>query len=189
MIQKNYQREHVRAPFNDKMFFKDQDYVYKAKIKNISSGGLLLSEIPFFPKNDQVQVFFYLPKSFYWENADIHEMKKYLNLNRRGHIIQTSVTFVREEEKQFSIEDIFQKNFGLKFLALNPQDKLHLEDYAQKFKRNLSVLSLWFEMMNEKKNEYVLRFHLLSKILGYNWKSKSESEIRDLIKHDLNDFQ
>ena len=56
MADPRLQRKYLRAPLKSQALYVDDEHVFKARILNISEGGVLLSELPHVPEINSLPV-------------------------------------------------------------------------------------------------------------------------------------
>src|SRR5690606_20841742 len=76
-VTRDYQRKFLRAPYRRQVLFGDREFVFKAHTLNISEGGLLLDQIPYFPESDSINLVLSLPQYPYFKNFDMYKLKTY----------------------------------------------------------------------------------------------------------------
>jgi hypothetical protein len=187
-MKKNYQRQYQRAPFSEYLFFEDQGFIYKAKANNISEGGMLLSKIPFFPDQEQVELMLFFRHLPVFEPLSVDGLLKFRKLTVRGERIYLKAHMVRETDRPFSVEDIFQKEFGLRFTEISAHARELIQQYQKAYKKNLNQLIYQFQLAEQDPQALEL-FFLLSSLLGYQWTHQERESIHQKLRHDLLDFE
>lgn len=165
--EKNYEREHLRAPYKEELMFKDGEYVFKAKASNISVGGMLLENVNYFPKEtSNLQFFIKLPSFPYFKSFDFEKLQSYSTDLLEAKVIRLKCEMVRKSTMKTKIDEILASNIGLRIIEINNLDKELIKDYVNIFSSNLIYLQTLIDDLNGKPNlgKYIRE---LGKILGY----------------------
>lgn len=176
----------VRAPVRISCLFGTEDVsgVFKATIENISTGGILLSSLPFIPRTKNVQVMgmlFEYPEF----SGRASEVIMQLSLEKlKSFAFRAKVIFVREQKNISEVEHILNSKFGCAFEKLNSDQALFIEQYSQTFAKNIVYIlnSIDNSILDEKGQQLIRK---LLDLLGYD----SNQKISLLKQKLLHDYQ
>jgi uncharacterized protein Veg len=188
MKKQQYHRRHLRAPFFETVFFSDEDFVFKARSLNISEGGLLLNELPYFPTESQVPLLIFVPEIRLWEKAKIKQMQEGLNQKVTGKFLRVKAEFARKIEKSSLAEAVFETQIAVKFADISEEDQGHIQKYVDVFTENLKHLILWHDMSTTDAPAFKHKAYLLRRLLGYD-EQKKNNEFEFEIKRDYQSLQ
>jgi hypothetical protein len=166
MIRKTYQRRHLRAPFKEDILFADGSYVLKAKVLNISEGGLLLDELPSFPHKDEIPLLMAIPQIPSLKNFSLLKIQTFSRELFSKHVIHAKARMVRREQLSQNLDNLFRSRFVLEFIRTNPIDQRIIEDFVTTFASNIVYLQTLIDSFNTD-DETKERVRSLAKILGY----------------------
>jgi c-di-GMP-binding flagellar brake protein YcgR len=187
MIEKSYQRRHLRAPFKESILYADGPYVFKATGLNISEGGLLLSEIPSFPEKDEVPVMISIPQMPSLKNFSLLKIQTFSKELFGSHVVRVKARMVRREELSQNLDNIFRSRFGLEFIRISAVDQKYIEEFIGNISSNLIYLQTLIDSFNTD-DETKVRVRALAKILGYQDVDKI-AQLRSLVTQDYKSLQ
>ncbi|MFP5458113.1 MAG: PilZ domain-containing protein [Bacteriovoracia bacterium] len=187
MIQRGYQRAHLRAPYPEPVLFGDGDFVHRARALNISEGGLLLDEVPSFPAEDQVPLLLHLPSYPYFKNFSLLKMQTFSRDLYPTKVIRARGLMVRRTGETVSVDDVFRPRFGLQFAELGAKEQKLIADYVAVFSSNLIYLQMLIDSWNTDE-EIRQKTRALANILNYQHVEKV-AELRRLVSHDYQSLQ
>jgi hypothetical protein len=184
---RGYQRRHIRAPFHFNVLYEDQDYVFKAKALNISEGGMLLDQLPYFPENDAVALMLSIPKFQSFKNFDVLKLKEF-SLDLFGEkIIRLKAQMVRKEGIKSDIDQIMASRIGVAFTQIGEHEIKAIEEYSQNLLSNVVHLLALIDSVNYDE-EALIKVKLLSQILGYD-KELKLAKLRQIVHHEYVSLQ
>jgi hypothetical protein len=186
-MMKNYQRRHLRAPFKENLLYADGPHVLKAKTLNISAGGLLLSELPSIPHENEISLMISLPQIPNLKNFGLLKMQTFSKELFGKYVIRAKGRLVRRDELAQSLDNIFLTRFGLEFTVLEKEAQKCIEEYISAFSANIIFLQTLIDSFNTDE-ETRLRTRTLAKILGYN-NTEKIAQLRSLVTHDYKSLQ
>ncbi len=187
MSMKDYQRRHLRAPYREDILFADGPYVLKARAMNISEGGLLLSEIPSIPGNDEVPVIFALSKLPVLKNFSLLKLQTFTHEIFSRQVIRAMVRIVRREQLATNLESIFKVRVGLEFVRVSEQDARCLEEFVANFTANLIFLQTLIDSFNTD-DETRQKARTMARIMGYG-ETDRIAELRATVTADYKGLQ
>lgn len=187
MINKGYQRRHLRAPFRESIIYADGPYVLKASTLNISELGMLLGQIPSFPETDLVSLLIPLPQLPLLKNFSLLKLQTFSKELFPKHVIRAKAKMVRREQLSQNLENIFLSRFGLEFVKITPQDQKKIEQFVANFSGNLIYLQTLIDSFNTD-DETKIKVRTLAKVLGYH-DSEKISHLRSLVLQDYKSLQ
>jgi hypothetical protein len=184
---KNYQRNHLRAPFRHFLLYADDDHVHKARGLNVSEGGMLLDMVPYFPDTDDVSFMTALPQYPYFKNFSLEKLKGFSKELFPSKVIRGKLQLVRRIQLSSSVEEVFLSRIGCRFTEISENDKRAIAEYVDVFASNLIYLQIMIDLVNSEK-EYLEKVRVLADILGYNGDEKI-SVLKKTITHEYISLQ
>jgi hypothetical protein len=182
-----WSRQTLRAPLSVRALYGDEGYVFRAQIKNISQGGLLLNSLPNIPRIKVVPLIFELPMLVELSQMDTSDIKKINREELDYKIIRTKIKIVRSFEGKSDVESIFVNNVGGQFISLNKTDESYITDYCSLMSRNVVYLLSLFESGGKGEERSLLLRHCTS-LLGYD-SSEKLPLLRLKILHDYQSLE
>lgn len=184
MMNKTYQRRHLRAPFRETILYADGSYVFQAQALNISEGGLLLDQLPKFPDAEDVPILMAIPKLPTFKNFTLIKMHTFSKELFPKQIIRVKAKLVRREELSQNLDNIFRSKFGLEFIRISSFDQKIIEDFISTFSANLIYLQTLIDSFNTD-DETKIRVRTLAGIMGY----MDIEKIAKLRSNVMNDYK
>lgn len=184
---KNYQRRHLRAPFKENMLYADNENVLKARVSNISEGGLLISEFPSVPEMDEIPVMFCLPQFPFFKNFSLLKLQTFSAEMFASHVVRARVRVVRRHELSQDLENVFKAPIGAEFVVLSMEAKKNIEDYVQVFTANMIYLQTLIDSFNTD-DETKEKARTMAGMLGYD-KNMKISQLRNQVTQDYKSLQ
>jgi len=178
----SYVRGHKRAPFYSWCLYQHEDYGLKARVLNISEGGLLLESLPAIPAGNSFSVMIDLPLFPHLSMMTMKDLLKLCREELESSVIRAQVEAVRKVEGKSDVDHLFMVKIGSKFIGLGKQEKSRIETYVLSFSKNLVYLLSLFESGVTKPDKILFIKHV-AKLLGYNDQQKI-SQIRQQVLHD-----
>jgi hypothetical protein len=178
------QRKFLRAPLKSVCLYVDGEHVFKARILNISEGGILLSDLPHIPEINSLPLAIDLIQFPRLQNLTIEQLKA-LNVEELPRIIiKTKARMMRTFEGLRPVDRIFVNFIGCEFFNAKPDFKIAVFKYVETFAKNtIYLLSLFESLGNRKEQLEVLR--LVAHLLGYD----SQMKVPLLRAKVLHDYQ
>lgn len=160
----SYKRQHARAPLSTFVLYSDDDFVFKAKLLNISEGGILVENFPHLPSRDHVPFLFDLPDVP--ELTSLHD-DDIFTINKsdlKRDFVRVIAQAVRRVGDTTNVDDMFIQ-VGCQFINLQDQDREKIHSYVEKFKSNLVFLINLMENRNDEIDDK--RILKIADLLGY----------------------
>jgi c-di-GMP-binding flagellar brake protein YcgR len=186
-VERNYQRKYLRAPYKEPVLYQGDGFVFKAHTLNISQGGLLLDQIPFFPDMEVVPMMLSLPQHPYFKNFNLSKLESFNNDLFAKKIVRVNCQIVRKLEIESVVDEVFTSRIGLKFIELDEQTEKKIIDYVNVFSSNLIYLQVLMDSLNAD-SQNLAKTRALSSILKYQEGIKI-SELRKQVMHDYKSLQ
>lgn len=187
MIEKNYQRRHLRAPFKETVLYADGSFVFKTTTLNISEMGMLIDQLPGFPESDHIPMLIPIPQLPSLKNFSVLKLQTFSKELFPRHVIRAKARIVRRAELSQNLDNIFKSRFGLEFTRISAQDQKQIEEFVKVFTSNLIYLQTLIDSFNTD-DETKIRVRVLAKILGYSEIEKI-SQLRTTVSHDYKSLQ
>ncbi len=182
-----FQRKYLRAPLKSACLYVDGEYVFKARVINISEGGILLADFPHVPEINSLPLavsFVQLPRL---QNLGMEEIKI---LNREDFprvILKTKARMVRTFEGQGPVDKIFVNYIGCEFFNPSTEFKVEVFKYVETFAKNtIYLLSLFESLGNRSEQLEILR--IVAHLLGYDRRMKIPL-LRAKVLHDYQSLE
>lgn len=181
------QRKYLRAPLKSACLYVDGEHVFKARVLNISEGGVLLSELPHIPEINSLPMAIDLPQLPRLSNLTIDQLKS-LNIEELPRsILKTKGRLVRTFEGQSPVDKIFVNFIGCEFFNPTPEFKIAIFHYVETFAKNTIYLLSLFESLGNR-NEQVELLRSVAHILGYDRRMKIPL-LRAKVLHDYQSLE
>jgi hypothetical protein len=177
-----YVRSHKRAPIYNWCLYDHESYGLKAKMLNISEGGMLVESLPAIPTSDVISFMVNLVE---YPNFSMMNMKEILKISAQSlnpHLLRVKASMVRKVEGSGSVDQLFVVKIGLKFVSLSPDDLSAIQTYVERYSRNLVYLLSLFES-GVNRADKVLYIRHVAELLGYD-NSGSIAVLRQRVLHD-----
>lgn len=152
--------------------FKDDKYVFKVQALNISTGGLLLKEVTYFPKDaNEISLIFKIPSFPYFKSFDFYKLSSFSSELTKEKVIKAKCETMRKAQVENTSDAVLATNIGLRFIEISSFDKEVVNEYVNTFASNLIYLQTLIDSLNSKpdKLKYI---NILSALLGYDPKMK-----------------
>lgn len=183
-----YQRRHLRAPYKGEILYADQGFVFKAPSLNISEGGLLLFQVPYFPEDGKAApVMLSIPQHPSFKNYSLEKLKSFTGELFPKKIIRVHAKVVRKEGAGSDIDQLFETKIGCQFTEITPQDQKTIKDYVDVFFGNIIHLQVLLDNVNAD-DEGLEKVRVLGQILGYNPEMKL-AQFRQEVSRDYQGLQ
>ncbi len=184
MMNGQYQRRYLRAPYREDIIYSDGENVLKASARNISEEGMLLDFLPSFPTKDEVALVFPVSTFPLMKDLSLYRLQTFSRDQLEVTIIKTRAKMVRRDQLSQDLENIFKSRFGLSFVFLDPAHREIIERYVAHFSSNLVYLQTLVDSFNTDE-ETKSRTRALARILGY----KSSDKIARLRMEITQDYK
>lgn len=181
------QRKYLRAPLKSVCLYVDGEHVFKARVLNISEGGILLSDLPHIPEINALPLAIDLPTFPRLQNMTIEQLKN-LNVDEFPRVIlKIKCRMVRSFEGQSSVDKIFVNFIGCEFYTPTPEFKMAVFNYVETFARNTVYLLSLFESLGNR-TEQLEMLRTVAHLLGYDRRMKIPL-LRAKVLHDYQSLE
>lgn len=181
------QRKFLRAPLKSICLYVDGEHVFKARVLNISEGGILLSELPHIPEINSLPLAIDLVAFPRLQNLNLDQLKS-LNADEFERIIlKTKGRMVRTFENQSNVDKIFVNFIGCEFFNPTPDFKIAVFHYVETFAKNTVYLLSLFESLGNRTEQLEL-LRTVAHILGYDRRMKIPL-LRAKVLHDYQSLE
>ena len=103
MTDPRLQRKSLRAPLKSTALYVDGEHVFKARVLNLSEGGVLLSELPHIPEINTLPIAINLIQYPRFQGMSLDELKQFSIDDFSRIILKTKVKMMRTFENQNKI--------------------------------------------------------------------------------------
>lgn len=182
MTDSRLQRKFLRAPLKSTALYVDGEHVFKARILNLSEGGLLLSELPHIPEINSLPVAINLIQYPRFQGMSLDEVKQLSVDDFSRIIIKTKVRMVRSFENQSNVDKVFINFIGCEFYNPEPNFKSAVFSYVETFAKNTVYLLSLFESLGNRTEQLEL-LRSVAHLLGYDRRMKVPL-LRAKVLHD-----
>lgn len=160
-------RRHLRAPLRLEFLYEDEGNALKGKIKNISEGGILLSEISKIPEINRLPVLIPIPHFPEFSQLGTEKLLTMANDHRfPKSVLRMRARIVRSFKGQTEVEKVFVDNIGCVFVNPDPNDIAIVREYVSIFARNVIYMLNLFESAGRSK-ETVECIRKMALLFGY----------------------
>lgn len=182
-----FQRAHLRAPLKTFVLFNDEQYVLKAKVFNISKGGIFLENLPHFPGVKLMPMMIDIVHYPDFQALRFDRIGQLAKRNFERNIFRAKAKIVRSFESESDVDKVFVNNIGCEFVDLDEKKQDLILNYVNRFAKNTIFLLSLFENLNNKKEE-INRLRFISGILGYD-KDLPLPKLRQVVLHDYQSLE
>jgi hypothetical protein len=186
MGKRQFQRRHLRAPLFTEFLYEDDGHVLKARINNISEGGVLLEALPHVPEINLMPLMIEIPNYPIFAN---YGKDKLLTIKREtieSEILRVRAKMVRSFEAQSAVDLIFVPKIGCEFVTPSLEFTESIKFYVSTFSKNMIYLLNLFESSSTKHQVDVIRH--VADFLGYR-KDEKISLLRQKVLHDYQSLE
>lgn len=181
------QRKFLRAPLKSTALYVDGEHVFKARILNVSEGGMLLSELPHIPEISSLPIAFNLINYPRFQGMAFDDLKQLSVDDFERTILKTKVRMARSFENQSNVDRVFINFIGCEFYNSTPELKSAISNYVESFTKNtVYLLSLFESLGNRVEQLEVLR--TVAHLLGYDRRMKIPL-LRAKVLHDYQSLE
>jgi hypothetical protein len=179
-----FQRAFLRAPLKTFSLYQDDDYVLKARLINISEGGVLIENLPHIPEVPAIPLVLDLPHVPDLLSMPSNQILHIKTSELDRDIIRIKARIARQFEAESEVDKLFVKKIGCEFVKADEDERDKIREYVARFTRNIVYLLNQFESSN--KNLSVLR--KTAEILGYDGEERV-SFLRQKVLHDYQSLE
>lgn len=187
MSDSRLQRRYLRAKLNSHALYVDGDHVFKAKIMNISQGGVLLSELPHVPEINALPVALAVVDYPRFQNISLEQIGQINLEDLPKTIVKTKLRMVRSFANESAVDKVFVNFIGCEFY--NPSNELvnTINHYVENYTKNTVYLLSLFESLKNKPDqiEYLRK---LAHLMGYDRRMKLPL-LRAKVLHDYQSLE
>jgi hypothetical protein len=180
-------RKYIRAPLRSTCLFVDGDFVFKARINNISEGGILLSELPHIPELETFPIMLILTEFPHFQSLSFEDFKKINFDDFPQKVLKTKVRLARSYEGESNIDKIFRKTIGCEFITSNNEFIQEIKIYVETYAKNIVYLLSLFESLGNK-TEQLEALRNIAHFLGHDRKMKIPL-LRAKVLHDYQSLE
>lgn len=181
------QRKFLRAPLKSVCLYVDEEHVFKARVLNISEGGILLSDLPHIPEINSLPLAIDLLEFPRLQSMTMDQLK-ILSIDELPRIIlKTKARMVRSFEGQSNVDKIFVNFIGCEFYSQTPEFKAAVFQYVETFAKNTVFLLSLFESLGNRV-EQLEHLRTVAHLLGYDRRMKIPL-LRAKVLHDYQSLE
>ncbi|RPJ77637.1 MAG: PilZ domain-containing protein, partial [Alphaproteobacteria bacterium] len=130
------QRKYLRAPLKSTGLYVDGEHVFKARVLNISEGGLLLSDLPHIPEINALPMAIDLVQFPRLQNLTLAQLKAINAEEFPRTILKIKCRMVRSFEGLRPVDKIFVNFIGCDFVNPSTDFKIAVFKYVETFAKN-----------------------------------------------------
>nr|BDT27267.1 PilZ domain-containing protein [Bacteriovorax sp. HI3] len=187
MADPRLQRKYLRAPLKSQALYVDDEHVFKARILNISEGGVLLSELPHIPEINSLPIALNVIQYPRFHGMPLDELKQLSVEDFPRVILKTKVRMVRSFENQSNVDRVFINFIGCEFYNPPADFKLTIFQYVETFAKNTVYLLSLFESLGNR-TEQLETLRTVAHLLGYDRRMKIPL-LRAKVLHDYQSLE
>ena len=187
MSDSRLQRKFLRAPLKSTSLYVDGEHVFKARILNVSEGGVLLSELPHIPEINSLPLAINLIQYPRFQGMPTEELKQLSTDDFVRVILKTKVRMVRTFENQSNVDRVFVNFIGCEFYNPPPEFKMAIFQYVETFAKNTIYLLSLFESLGNRV-EQLETLRTVAHLLGYDRRMKIPL-LRAKVLHDYQSLE
>jgi len=181
------QRKFLRAPLKSICLYVDGEHVFKARVLNISEGGILLSEFPHIPEINSLPLAIDLLQFPRLQGLTLDQLKHLNPEEFPRSILKTKARMVRTFEGQSPVDRIFVNFIGCEFFNPTSEFKMAVFQYVETFARNTVYLLSLFESLGNRTEQLEL-LRTVAHLLGYDRRMKIPL-LRAKVLHDYQSLE
>lgn len=182
-----FQRKHLRAPLKSVCLYVDGEHVFKARVLNISEGGILLSDLPHIPEINSLPVAIDLLQFPRLNTYTLDQLKVFSIEELPRKILKTKARLVRTFEGQSNVDRVFVNFIGCEFYNPSLEIQREIAQYVETFAKNTVYLLSLFESLNNRAEQLEL-LRSVAHILGYDRRMKVPL-LRAKVLHDYQSLE
>lgn len=176
------QRKYLRAPLKSTCLYVDGEHVFKARVLNISEGGILLSDLPHIPEINSMPFAIDLLEFPRLQTLTTEQIKALNISDFKRIIIKTKGRTVRSFEGQSNVDKVFVNFIGCEFFNPSIEFKMAVFRYVETFAKNTIYLLSLFESLGKRPEQLEL-LRVVAQLMGYDHLMKV-SLLRAKVLHD-----
>jgi hypothetical protein len=177
----------LRAPLKSVCLYVDGEHVFKARVLNISEGGILLSDLPHIPEINSLPLAIDLLQFPRLQTLTLEQLKVLNTDDFQRTILKTKARMVRTFEGQSSVDRIFVNYIGCEFYNPDSDFKMAVFQYVETFARNTVYLLSLFESLGNRTEQLEL-LRTVAHLLGYDRRMKIPL-LRAKVLHDYQSLE
>lgn len=181
----SHRRQYLRAPLKTFVLYDDDHFGFKAQAINISTGGILLENLPHVPEINALPVLIDIPSFPTFQTLGIDKIKKLEGQQFSRRIIRARARIVRSFDGQSEVDKVFVQKIGCQFVSISDENINLIEEYVTNFAKNTIYLLTLFESHTQHQAEMV---RIVSSFLGYKGDEKM-SVLRQKVLHDYQSLE
>ena len=185
MTQAAHRRQYIRAPLKTFVLYDDDHFGFKAQALNISTGGVLLENLPHVPEINALPLLLDIPTFPIFSSLSAEKIKKLEGQHLSRRIIRARARIVRSFEGQTDVDKIFVQKIGCQFVSITPEAVEVLSEYVANFAKNTIYLLTLFESNSQHQADLI---RIISGLLGYQPDEKL-SILRQKVLHDYQSLE
>lgn len=185
--ERGYRRQHLRAPFHFNTLYADQGFVFKAKCLNISEGGMLMDQIPYFPDHDRVPLMLSIPQFPSFKNFNYQKLRDFSFDLFPKKVVRLKCQVVRKFGIESDVDQIMASRVGVSFTDIDPVRSKIIAEYVEGFLSNITHLLAMIDSVNYDE-QALPKIRELASLLGYNRDIKI-STLRKIISQEYLSLQ
>lgn len=188
IVDRGYQRTHLRAPYKEPILYVDDNFVFKASTLNISEGGILLDQIPHFPEeSEDVPLMISLPQYPYFKNFSLEKLNNFSADIFPKKIIRVKGKMARKIGIKSKTDEVFASMIGIKYTEVSPLAERLISEYVNVFASNLIYLQMLIDNI-QTSDKHLQKIRALSRILNYKEDMKV-AQLYKIVQHDYRSLQ
>jgi hypothetical protein len=145
VAQHKFKRAHLRAPLKSTALYDSDGYLLKAKIENISEGGILLANLPHFPEQREFWALLELISYPSFSRFSYDRILQTRQSDFERNILPVKCKIVRSYQDVLGVDKLFINNIGIQFTDVGGKEQALISDYVEVYKRNIIYFLGLFE--------------------------------------------
>lgn len=182
-----FQRKYLRAPLKSACLYVDGEYVFKARVLNISEGGILLADFPHVPEINSLPLAICFVQFPRLQNMSIDELKLLNKDDFPRIILKTKARMTRTFEGEGPVDKVFVNFIGCAFFNPSTEFKMEVFKYVETFAKNTIYLLSLFESLGNRSEQLEL-LRIVAHLLGYDRRMKIPL-LRAKVLHDYQSLE
>jgi hypothetical protein len=180
-------RKYFRAPLSTWALFVSDSFVHKARVQDISEGGILLECLPIIPKEDSVVMMIDLPHISKLDSLNSFQIHGLKDQQYKRDILRIEVSPIRVFEAKSYIDQLFTQKIAMSFVHPFSGLKEKISDYVSTYTQNLVYLMNLIEASHSSSDKLSL-LREVAFFLGYD-KDIKISVLRSQISNDYSQLE
>lgn len=187
MSDSRLQRKFLRAPLKSQCLYVDGEHVFKARILNVSEGGVLLSELPHIPDINSLPIALNIVHFPRFQSLTPDQIKNLSVEEFERTILKTKMRIVRTFENMSPVDRVFVNFIGCEFYNPTPEFKAVIAEFVETFAKNTVYLLSLFESLGNRSEQLEL-LRTVAHLLGYDRNMKVPL-LRAKVLHDYQSLE